>query len=160
MYFPPSVRYHSAIAYYEKRRSDQEPLQHQLQSAQRLAVAARPERRGGSPRFARFDNTENGIRALQAADQLPRQGRYAWRGRERHRYRARDHQPLGTEQRERHPGLCCCRGQAPGRPGADPIDIKDPATLRKVVLGIIIHESGGNLYPLMIIDECIRRALA
>mgnify|MGYP006150708539 CR=1 FL=1 len=41
----------------------------------------------------------------------------------------------------------------------DPIDIKDPATLRGMVLGIIIHENGGNPYKAEVIDEGIRRAL-
>ncbi|WP_176509456.1 MULTISPECIES: structural protein P5 [Pseudomonas] len=42
----------------------------------------------------------------------------------------------------------------------DPIDIRNPATLRGMVLGIIIHENGGNPYPPSIIDEGVRRALA
>lgn len=42
----------------------------------------------------------------------------------------------------------------------DPINIKDPATLRGMVVSIIIHENGGNSYPPAIIDEGARRALA
>ncbi|MCL8301406.1 structural protein P5, partial [Pseudomonas mosselii] len=42
----------------------------------------------------------------------------------------------------------------------DPIDIKDPATLKGMVISIIIHENGGNPYPSAIIDEGVRRALA
>ena len=42
----------------------------------------------------------------------------------------------------------------------DPINIKDPATLRGMVVSIIIHENGGNPYPQAIIDEGVRRALA
>jgi len=42
----------------------------------------------------------------------------------------------------------------------DPINIKDPATLRGMVVSIIIHENGGNPYPPAIIDEGVRRALA
>ncbi len=41
----------------------------------------------------------------------------------------------------------------------DPISIKDPVTLRGMVLSIIIHENGGNPYPQAIIDEGVRRAL-
>ena len=37
---------------------------------------------------------------------------------------------------------------------------KVAATLREMVLGIIIHENGGNPYPSMILDEGIRRALS
>jgi hypothetical protein len=47
-----------------------------------------------------------------------------------------------------------------GLRATDPIDIKDPATLRGMVLGIIIHENGGNPYPDAIINEGVRRALA
>ena len=43
---------------------------------------------------------------------------------------------------------------------SDPINIKDPATLRGMVLGIIIHENGGNPYKDQVIDEGVRRALA
>ncbi|MNN79124.1 hypothetical protein D3C81_1957410 [compost metagenome] len=43
---------------------------------------------------------------------------------------------------------------------ADPINIKDPATLRGMVVSIIIHENGGNPYSPAIIDEGVRRALA
>lgn len=42
----------------------------------------------------------------------------------------------------------------------DPINIKDAATLRGMVVGIIIHENGGNPYKAEVIDEGIRRALA
>ncbi len=41
-----------------------------------------------------------------------------------------------------------------------PIDIKNPATLRGMVLGIIVHENGGNPYSAAVIDEGVRRALA
>lgn len=47
----------------------------------------------------------------------------------------------------------------PGVKPADPNNIKDPATLRGMVLGIIIHENGGNPYPAAVIDEGVRRAL-
>jgi len=42
----------------------------------------------------------------------------------------------------------------------DPINIKDAATLRGMVVSIIIHENGSNPYPPAIIDEGVRRALA
>ncbi len=42
----------------------------------------------------------------------------------------------------------------------DPIDIRNPATLKGMVVSIIIHENGGNPYPPAIIDEGVRRALA
>ena len=42
----------------------------------------------------------------------------------------------------------------------DTINIKDPATLRGMVLGIIVHENGGNPYKEQVIDEGVRRALA
>ncbi|MNH02943.1 hypothetical protein D3C85_1695720 [compost metagenome] len=43
---------------------------------------------------------------------------------------------------------------------ADPINIKEPATLRVFVESIIIHENGGNPYKAEVIDDGIRRALA
>lgn len=42
----------------------------------------------------------------------------------------------------------------------DPINIKDPAVLRGMVVSIIIHENGGNPYAPAVIDEGVRRALA
>ncbi|MNH22615.1 hypothetical protein D3C79_824790 [compost metagenome] len=42
----------------------------------------------------------------------------------------------------------------------DPINIKDPATLKGMVVSIIVHENGSNPYPPAIIDEGVRRALA
>ncbi|MNJ73313.1 hypothetical protein D3C77_700940 [compost metagenome] len=43
---------------------------------------------------------------------------------------------------------------------ADPINIKNLATLRGMVVSIIVHENGGNPYAPAIIDEGVRRALA
>ncbi|MBA1209391.1 structural protein P5 [Pseudomonas fulva] len=40
------------------------------------------------------------------------------------------------------------------------IDISRPQILRELVVGIIVHENGGNPYPSALIDEGIRRALA
>lgn len=41
----------------------------------------------------------------------------------------------------------------------DPVKIKNPATLRGMILSIIIHENGANPYPAAIIEEGMRRAL-
>ncbi|MCK9814426.1 structural protein P5, partial [Pseudomonas sp. MAFF 302046] len=41
----------------------------------------------------------------------------------------------------------------------DVIDIKNPATLRAVMVGIIVHENGGNPYPDAVFEEGLRRAL-
>ena len=42
----------------------------------------------------------------------------------------------------------------------DSIDISKPQVLREAVVGIIVHENGGNPYPDQVIDEGVRRALA
>ncbi len=42
----------------------------------------------------------------------------------------------------------------------DPIDIRNPATLKGMVVSIIIHENGGNPYKDQVIDEGVRRALS
>jgi len=42
----------------------------------------------------------------------------------------------------------------------DSIDISKPQVLRETVVGIIVHENGGNPYKSEVIDEGIRRALA
>ncbi|WP_158246534.1 MULTISPECIES: hypothetical protein [Pseudomonas] len=41
----------------------------------------------------------------------------------------------------------------------DVIDIKNPATLRAVMLGIIVHENSGSPYPDAVFEEGLRRAL-
>ncbi len=41
----------------------------------------------------------------------------------------------------------------------DSINMADPKTLRETVLGIIVHENGGNPYSASVIDEGVRRAL-
>lgn len=41
----------------------------------------------------------------------------------------------------------------------DSIDISKPQVLREAVLGIIVHENGGNPYKPEVIDEGVRRAL-
>ena len=113
------------------------------------------------PRFARFDSPENGIRAL---------------GKLLINYRGKDGMPgvggkgidtvLETINRwapsSENDTMAYARAVATriGVHPADTIDIKNPATLRGMVLGIIIHENGGNPYPPAIIDEGVRRALA
>ncbi|MFP3862778.1 structural protein P5 [Pseudomonas sp. B21-047] len=113
------------------------------------------------PRFARFDHPENGIRAL---------------GKLLINYRGKDGMPgvggkgidtvLETINRwapsneNDTQAYAAAVAKLLGVRATDPIDIKDPTTLREMVLGIIIHENGGNPYPSMIIDEGIRRALS
>ncbi len=41
----------------------------------------------------------------------------------------------------------------------DVINIKNPAALRAVTLGIIVHENGRNPYPDAVFEEGLRRAL-
>jgi len=113
------------------------------------------------PRFARFDQAENGIRAL---------------GKLLINYRSKDGMP-GVGEKGIDTVLETINRWAPSNENdtqayasavakrlgvgtTDPINIKDPATLRGMVLGIIIHENGRNPYPDMIIDEGVQRALA
>lgn len=42
----------------------------------------------------------------------------------------------------------------------DSIDISKPQVLHEAVVGIIVHENGGNPYKAEVIDEGVRRALA
>ena len=112
------------------------------------------------PRFARFDHPENGIRAL---------------GKLLINYRGKDGMP-GVGGKGIDTVLETINRWAPsnendtqayatavakrlGVRATDPINIEDPATLRGMVLSIIVHENGGNPYPSAIIDEGVRRAL-
>ncbi|MBF8781021.1 structural protein P5 [Pseudomonas fulva] len=113
------------------------------------------------PRFARFDSPENGIRALgkllinyRGKDGLPGVGA---KGIDTVLETINRWAP-STENDTRAYAYAVARriGVQP----EDPINIKDPATLRGMVLGIIIHENGGNPYPAAVIDEGVRRALA
>jgi len=113
------------------------------------------------PRFARFDSPENGIRALgkllinyRGKDGLPGVG---GKGIDTVLETINRWAP-STENDTRAYAYAVARriGVQP----EDPINIKDPATLRGMVLGIIIHENGGNPYPAAVIDEGVRRALA
>lgn len=113
------------------------------------------------PRFARFDSPENGIRAL---------------GKLLIAYRGKDGMP-GVGGKGIDTVLETINRWAPSNENdtksyalavakrlgvrtADPINIKDPATLRVFVESIIIHENGGNPYKAEVIDEGVRRALA
>ncbi|WP_434771285.1 structural protein P5 [Pseudomonas entomophila] len=113
------------------------------------------------PRFARFDSPENGIRAL---------------GKLLINYRGKDGMPgvggkgidtvLETINRwapsTENDTQAYARAVATriGVHTTAPIDIKNPATLRGMVVGIIVHENGGNPYSPAVIDEGVRRALA
>ncbi|OFS71080.1 structural protein P5 [Pseudomonas sp. HMSC08G10] len=113
------------------------------------------------PRFARFDSPENGIRAL---------------GKLLIAYRGKDGMP-GVGGKGIDTVLETINRWAPSNENdtkayalavakrlgvrtTDPINIKDPATLRVFVESIIIHENGGNPYKAEVIDEGVRRALA
>lgn len=113
------------------------------------------------PRFARFDTPENGIRAL---------------GKLLINYRGKDGMPgvggkgidtvLETISRwapsneNNTQAYAATVARRLGVRTIDPINIKDPATLRGMVVSIIIDENGGNPYAAAIIDEGVRRALA
>ncbi|WP_332773250.1 structural protein P5 [Pseudomonas sp. ESBL1] len=113
------------------------------------------------PRFARFDSPENGIRAL---------------GKLLIAYRGKDGMP-GVGGKGIDTVLETINRWAPSNENdtkayalavakrlgvrtTDPINIKDPATLRVFVESIIIHENGGNPYKAEVIDEGVRRALS
>lgn len=114
-----------------------------------------------SPRFARFDTPENGIRAL---------------GKLLINYRGKDGMPgVGG------PGIDTVRETitrwAPGNENnteayiaavarrlgvnaADVIDVRKPATLSVMVSSIIAHECAGFAYPEAVLAEGLRRALS
>lgn len=114
-----------------------------------------------NPRFARFDSPENGIRAL---------------GKLLIAYRGKDGMP-GVGGKGIDTVLETINRWAPSNENdtkayalavakrlgvrtTDPINIKDPSTLRVFVESIIIHENGGNPYKAQVIGEGVRRALA
>ncbi|CAI8770489.1 structural protein P5 [Pseudomonas serbica] len=113
------------------------------------------------PRFARFDHPENGIRAL---------------GKLLINYRGKDGMPgvggkgidtvLETINRwaPRNENNTKAYAEAVakrlGVSITDQINVHDPATLRGMVVSIIVHENGSNPYPSLLIDEGVRRALA
>ena len=112
------------------------------------------------PRFARFDHPENGIRALgkllinyRGKDGMPGVG---GKGIDTVLETINRWAPSNENDTQAYTSAVAKRlGVKP----TDPINIKDPATLRGMVLSIIIHENGGNPYPDAIIDEGVRRAL-
>ncbi|WP_028698214.1 MULTISPECIES: structural protein P5 [Pseudomonas putida group] len=113
------------------------------------------------PRFARFDEDENGIRAL---------------GKLLLNYRGKDGMPgvgkpgidtpiefisrwaPSTENNTTAYAQAIAKRLGVGV--RDSIDISNPRVLRETIVGIIVHENGGNPYPPAIIDEGVRRALA
>ncbi|MBS6039761.1 structural protein P5 [Pseudomonas sp.] len=113
------------------------------------------------PRFARFDHPENGIRALgklllnyRGKDGMPGVG---GKGIDTVLETINRWAPSNENDTQAYASAVAKRvGVKP----TDPINIKDPATLRGMVLSIIIHENGDNPYPSAIIDEGVRRALA
>ncbi|KIC79690.1 MULTISPECIES: structural protein P5 [Pseudomonas] len=113
------------------------------------------------PRFARFDQAENGIRALgklllnyRGKDGMPGVGRPGI------------DTPLEFISRwapsSENNTLAYAQAIAKrlGVGVRDSIDISKPQVLREAVVGIIVHENGGNPYKAEVIDEGIRRALA
>ncbi|MCI1036314.1 structural protein P5 [Pseudomonas putida] len=113
------------------------------------------------PRFARFDHPENGIRALgkllinyRGKDGMPGVG---GKGIDTVLETINRWAPSNENDTQAYASVVAKRL---GVRTTDAINIKDPATLRGMVLSIIIHENGGNPYPLAIIDEGVRRALA
>ncbi|MGY4527985.1 structural protein P5 [Pseudomonas sp. TE21394] len=113
------------------------------------------------PRFARFDEPENGIRALgkllinyRGKDGMPSVG---GKGIDTVLETINRWAPSSENDTQAYAAAVAKRiGVRP----TDPINIKDPATLRGMVLGIIVHENGGNPYKDQVIDEGVRRALA
>ncbi|MND23337.1 hypothetical protein D3C76_541950 [compost metagenome] len=113
------------------------------------------------PRFARFDTPENGIRALgkllinyRGKDGMPGVGRPGidtplefisrWA-------------PSSENNTQAYAQAIAKRLGVGVR---DSIDISRTQVLREAVVGIIVHENGGNPYKAEVIDEGIRRALA
>ncbi|MBF8674800.1 structural protein P5 [Pseudomonas fulva] len=113
------------------------------------------------PRFARFDTPENGIRALgkllinyRGKDGMPGVG---GKGIDTVLETINRWAPSNENDTQAYARAVSTRiGVRP----TDVINIKDPAVLRGMVVGIIVHENGGNPYPSALIDEGIRRALA
>ena len=119
------------------------------------------EQGASKPRFARFDEPENGIRALgkllinyRGKDGMPGVG---GKGIDTVLETVNRWAPANENDTQAYAAAVARRlGVKP----TDPINIKDPATLRGMVLSIIIHENGGNPYKAAVIDEGVRRALA
>ncbi|WP_430317009.1 structural protein P5 [Pseudomonas sp. p1(2021b)] len=119
------------------------------------------EVRAAKPRFARFDTPENGIRALgklliayRGKDGMPGVG---GKGIDTVLETINRWAPTNENDTQAYASAVAKRL---GVRTTDPINIKDPATLRVFVESIIIHENGGNPYKAEVIDEGVRRALA
>ena len=114
-----------------------------------------------TPRFARFDSPENGIRALakllinyRGKDGMPGVG---GKGIDTVRETISRWAP-GTENDTESYIKAVAR--AVGVQPNEPIDIKTPAVLLALTNGIIRHENGSNPYSPAIVAEGVRRALA
>ncbi|MBC2659932.1 structural protein P5 [Pseudomonas sp. MSSRFD41] len=111
-------------------------------------------------RFAIFDTAENGIRALgkllinyRGKDGMPGVG---CKGIDTVLETINRWAPSNENDTQAYASAVAKRlGVRP----TEPINIKDLATLRGMVLGIIIHENGGNPYPEAVFEEGLRRAL-
>lgn len=113
------------------------------------------------PRFARFDTPENGARAL---------------GKLLLNYRGKDGMPgvgkpgidtplefisrWAPDVENNTKAYAAAIAKRLGVGVRDSIDMADPKTLRETMIGIIVHENGGNPYSQEVIDEGVRRALA
>ncbi len=113
------------------------------------------------PRFARFDSPENGIRALgklllayRGKNGMPNVG---GPGIDTVRETISRWAPGSENDTEAYIGAVA---KALGVQPNQPIDVRQPATLRGLVLAIIGHENGGVPYQGAVIDEGVRRALA
>ncbi|MBD8790976.1 structural protein P5 [Pseudomonas syringae] len=114
-----------------------------------------------APRFAMFDTAENGMRAL---------------GKLLLNYRGKDglagigkpgiDTPFEFANRwapsNENNTLAYAKALAKrlGVGVYDVIDITRPATLRAMMIGVIVHENGGNPYSTEQVEEGLRRALA
>ncbi|PYB92757.1 structural protein P5 [Pseudomonas sp. MB-090624] len=112
-------------------------------------------------RFAIFDTPENGIRALgkllinyRGKDGMPGVG---GKGIDTVLETINRWAPSNENDTQAYAAAVAKRI---GVRTTDTIDIRNPATLKWMVVSIIIHENGGNPYPPGIIDEGVRRALA
>lgn len=113
------------------------------------------------PRFARFDTPENGIRALgkllinyRGKDGMPGVG---GKGIDTVLETINRWAPSNENDTQAYASAVAKRL---GVRATESINIKDPATLRGLVVSIIIHENAGNPYQEQVIDEGVRRALA
>lgn len=112
-------------------------------------------------RFAIFDTPENGIRALgklliayRGKDGMPGVG---GKGIDTVLETINRWAPASENDTQAYAATVAKRL---GVRITDPIDIRSLATLRGMVVSIIIHENGLNPYRDSILDEGIRRALA